>query len=843
MPNKFKHNHDGTATNSIFKGNWAINLTSHNTGEGPSGDTGFYTGLSIPTGGYAIYSPEQSFTAKNDEQLLGHIGDLGGDNMTVPEALTWASTQDDILILDKTQHSVLGDNIALNLDPSSLTSFHDNIPTTNLVPLDLSDPLWFPEYSGGRKLKLETLFGYPVYEFKSNPGQVWISPFSFNSYDRADNDLTLSVYAKNIGASTVSFNTYFGKDYSTDSLGASNTKSIPADNTWRRYSWTLAGGTMNSNYLEFRTAHDNVLISCPQLEVGRIATPIVDGTRTQTAIVRDTSTRAQNCSMRNGVGYNNAGYFEFDGVDDFIQTATEPGVSSSDGFSIELLIKSADTGSPMVITPLSGGIDHFVRMHGNGRIYLSVIPGADSSVQSFETQSSLHDGKFHHVLFTYKQSEGGKAYFDGELEGAGGSNFTAIDWSAYWVIGQRGNNTYFFDGGLATIKAYSKALTHVEVLRNYYKSNIVTDSLTFAIDAGNLASYLPEGLEALNINSLANDSVCTLVNGATHHNGDFSYWEFDGVNDHITMPTYTFGNGNWAMSMWVNTDSSYYNLMSNSSGGPVTNAFGYRNEKMFYQNYSNPWEEHEGNTVISRGNWHMLTWVNYSDNTMEMFVDGNLDSDRFPSFTTNGGPCNIIGGFWGSDKFKGKIAKVLIYDKALTLEEIQQNYNADAIKLPYTVQTDGDYLKVFRHNTANGQFFSSANGWAEARRTKQNSPHGDKYSILDNVEDYLLEDKYTFKLVYPNEGITNIWSQTNNPVTDDGSGGVTGYEPISIQASGNGWGGLERYDAQGSTFLDGTLSPISNWYYAIGSKLWQGGGIPGATDGPTQLVELWIKYK
>lgn len=160
-------------------------------------------------------------------------------------------------------------------------------------------------------------------------------------------------------------------------------------------------------------------------------------------------------------------------------------------------------------------------------------------------------------------------------------------------------------------------------------------------------------------------------------------------------------------------------------------------------------------------------------------------------------------------------------------------------------QTDsyGEWVKIFRHNSINTEFFSSANNWSEAKQTNTSFPNGNKYSILSSWGKFLKNNKYTLKLVYPNDGITNIWSQTNNPVESDGTGGVTGYVGISIGASLNGWGGLEYYSAQPSTFLDGTVNQ-SNWYYAVGTRdAWSGANtFPGPTN-PVSLVELWILDK
>ena len=155
---------------------------------------------------------------------------------------------------------------------------------------------------------------------------------------------------------------------------------------------------------------------------------------------------------------------------------------------------------------------------------------------------------------------------------------------------------------------------------------------------------------------------------------------FDGTDDYISIPTYTFGNGNWTLNMLINAnDFANFNLMSNTSGGPVTNAFGAYSSKIFYYNYDGSWQSHSGNTTLSTGTWYMLTWVNYAGatanlGTMQMFVNGIADSSVFNSYTTNGGPCNAIGANWYPSSFNGKIDVVQIYNKSLTAQEIKQNY-------------------------------------------------------------------------------------------------------------------------------------------------------------------------
>jgi hypothetical protein len=160
------------------------------------------------------------------------------------------------------------------------------------------------------------------------------------------------------------------------------------------------------------------------------------------------------------------------------------------------------------------------------------------------------------------------------------------------------------------------------------------------------------------------------------------------------------------------------------------------------------------------------------------------------------------------------------------------------------LKKENEWALIFRHYSGNGQFFSNSSDWAEAKFTNPGNPLADKYSILSELEHFNISNKFTLKLHYPTTNTTNIWSQTNNPVTDDGSGGVIGYTAIDIDVTSNGWGGLERYDAQNSTFLDGTLTPQGNWYYAVGVKdAWGGTNTFPGPSSPVNEVELWVKFR
>lgn len=156
---------------------------------------------------------------------------------------------------------------------------------------------------------------------------------------------------------------------------------------------------------------------------------------------------------------------------------------------------------------------------------------------------------------------------------------------------------------------------------------------------------------------------------------------FDGTDDSIAIPSTTLGNGNWTVEFVANAHSSGYHMMSNSSGGPVTNAMGVLSNKMHYKHYNGAWQSINSNTTVNYNQIYHLVYVNRyggSDNSgsMDMYINGEKDSNSGTnSYTTNGGPVNAIGRSW-SGYFDGEIYICRRYTTGLSDEEVKENYNA-----------------------------------------------------------------------------------------------------------------------------------------------------------------------
>jgi hypothetical protein len=159
--------------------------------------------------------------------------------------------------------------------------------------------------------------------------------------------------------------------------------------------------------------------------------------------------------------------------------------------------------------------------------------------------------------------------------------------------------------------------------------------------------------------------------------------EFDGVNDYVAIPNTLLGNGDiaWSVGAWVKTTSATDGLginpiLTNASSGPVYSSMGVNLGKISYWTYHAGWYQSLGTTTVNTGNWVYLTWVNNSNYTMNMYVNGVLDATVANSTSGNSNPVDRVGGSWAG-YFPGSIAGLTIYkNKALAAAEVAQNFNA-----------------------------------------------------------------------------------------------------------------------------------------------------------------------
>ena len=172
------------------------------------------------------------------------------------------------------------------------------------------------------------------------------------------------------------------------------------------------------------------------------------------------------------------------------------------------------------------------------------------------------------------------------------------------------------------------------------------------------------------------------ISGATW---SADYFDFDGSNDVITLDnSKVSSNTVRSYSCWFNRDGTGY-LIANTDGSTYgahlyietngnLNAWISNEAQNAYYTLLN------GSHSTTAGTWHhaVLTWgENASD--CKLYLDGVLketESSTSGDVPTSVAPSEVrIGRYTSSGYFDGKISKVKMYDKVLTLSEVTELYN------------------------------------------------------------------------------------------------------------------------------------------------------------------------
>ena len=230
-------------------------------------------------------------------------------------------------------------------------------------------------------------------------------------------------------------------------------------------------------------------------------------------------------------------------------------------------------------------------------------------------------------------------------------------------------------------------------------SPIVTNGLIFYLDASNARSYASGSTVAYSLvpsGSFPRAISCSLSGGVGYNISNLGSFVFDGTNDQLllentpTQPTgITLGSSTtpWMVNVWLKTSvvggasNSNFPVLTNRSGGPVYSSLGIGPGGVLkYAHYSGSWLVESGSRSINNNQWHMATWVNKDNNTLDMYVDGTFDRTVSSSLFGGGNinPVDVIGNSWAGSFLNASIASVAIYKRSslFTSTEVLQNYNA-----------------------------------------------------------------------------------------------------------------------------------------------------------------------
>ena len=229
-------------------------------------------------------------------------------------------------------------------------------------------------------------------------------------------------------------------------------------------------------------------------------------------------------------------------------------------------------------------------------------------------------------------------------------------------------------------------------------NSIVTDGLIFCVDPANVLSYPGSG-------TTVNDLTNPLVSGSLSSSPTFDPSQGNGVFDFDGTDKITYNLGNalagsteMSISCWMNmqtlTFKAAFGMNKNNtfnSGDMYNFACNFYNSQIRFnvRNSSNPYAYFNGGTTPGTNVWfHYVGVFDGSQSTNATKNKIYLDSVAQTMVFGNGNQPTSLPSFVEGDNFlvglgenlswycDGQIGAIQIYNKALSVSEVKQNYNA-----------------------------------------------------------------------------------------------------------------------------------------------------------------------
>lgn len=225
-----------------------------------------------------------------------------------------------------------------------------------------------------------------------------------------------------------------------------------------------------------------------------------------------------------------------------------------------------------------------------------------------------------------------------------------------------------------------------------YNPKISTTGLVLCLDPANRKSYSGTGTVITDISKIG--STCALVNGVTYSTENGGVLSFDGVDDYVSaniLNFFTSYQQQITIETWINVPAAA--TWNNAYEGVIVGRGNYGGSHGIFRsttnNRINAWFRQAGATYgavyasgdITRDTWNQCVAI-WTGNSAQMYINGVLkqSANGYLGTTTSDSAFIIAGsntaGGATAACLSCKIASTRIYNRALSSDEVLQNFNA-----------------------------------------------------------------------------------------------------------------------------------------------------------------------
>lgn len=224
--------------------------------------------------------------------------------------------------------------------------------------------------------------------------------------------------------------------------------------------------------------------------------------------------------------------------------------------------------------------------------------------------------------------------------------------------------------------------------------DIVENGLILCYDPANIDSYVSGSTTMYDLSTTGN--TASLVGGVAYTRSFNGIFNFDGLNDYINIarPSSISTSGSFSVCMFAKwrtlgtTTSSIQTLLDNNHNSSPVQGFVLQDRPELSKKLSFSVRPDQLGAVssfyVGNNNWYHITGT-HDGTVSRLYINGVLDGFASQSGGISTVQPDINIGRWqnaGSRYFTGSIGQVLVYNRALSLAEVQQNYNTIKFRYP-----------------------------------------------------------------------------------------------------------------------------------------------------------------
>ena len=159
--------------------------------------------------------------------------------------------------------------------------------------------------------------------------------------------------------------------------------------------------------------------------------------------------------------------YQFDGVGSYVDCGTGPALAGTTDFTLEAWVNTTSTTFARLIQQRSGyNGEYMFDINADGSVAFTIY-GEGNYQYGFSTSARVNDGKWHHIV-AVRSSTNGFIYIDGWLAAQASGTVRALDPTFTVGLGKDiRDNVSFFNGQLASVAIYNKALSSGQVINHY----------------------------------------------------------------------------------------------------------------------------------------------------------------------------------------------------------------------------------------------------------------------------------------------------------------------------------------------------------------------------------------